>query len=287
MENNIVDAFATEIGGEVLFRHSGFLAMVGMTNGAIKGSVDEVNAIRVNGNVVGDNDTSKAPALLFKLGYDNTFGEKFRVRLTGSGYMVSSSQSNTLFGGDRTGSNYWMVMEPVSATYTANAFSGRVNPGFSDKVNAYMVNLLMNYSGLEFFGTFETATGHNASDRDSKGVSIDRSFTQIVGDVIYRMGATENYYVGARYNLVSGNLITNVGLDTPLKQTVNRIAVAAGWFLTKNILLKGEYVMQNYGQGKDAASLPAGTGNDKDFPNRDIRHGGTFNGVVFEAVVGL
>jgi hypothetical protein len=287
MENNIVDAFATEIGGEVLFRHSGFLAMVGMTNGAIKGSVDEVNAIRVNGNVVGDNDTSKAPALLFKLGYDNTFGEKFRVRLTGSGYMVSSSQSNTLFGGDRTGSNYWMVMEPVSATYTANAFSGRVNPGFSDKVNAYMVNLLMNYSGLEFFGTFETATGHNSSDRNSKGVSIDRSFTQIVGDVIYRMGATENYYVGARYNLVSGNLITNVGLDTPLKQTVNRIAVAAGWFLTKNILLKGEYVMQNYGQGKDAASLPAGTGNDKDFPNRDIRHGGTFNGVVFEAVVGL
>lgn len=288
MENNIVDAFATEIGGEVLFRHSGFLAMVGLTNGAIKGSVDEVNAIRDSKwNLIGDSDTSKAPAMLFKIGYDNTFGENLRVRLTGSGYMVKSSQSNTLFGGDRTGSNYWMVMEPVGATYTANAFSGRVNPGFSDKVDAFMVNLFVKYTGLEFFGTFETATGHNASDRNSKGVSIDRSFTQIVGDVVYRMGATENFYVGARYNLVSGNLITNVGLDTPLKQTVDRIAIAAGWYLTKNILLKGEYVMQKYGQGASAESLVAGKGNDKDFPNRDIRHGGTFDGFVLEAAVGL
>jgi hypothetical protein len=288
MENNIVDAFATEIGGEVLFRHSGFLAMVGLTNGAIKGSVDEVNAIRDSkGNLIGDSDTSKAPAMLFKIGYDNTFGENLRVRLTGSGYMVKSSQSNTLFGGDRTGSNYWMVMEPVGATYTANAFSGRVNPGFSDKVDAFMVNLFVKYTGLEFFGTFETATGHNAADRDSKGVSIDRSFTQIVGDVVYRMGATENFYVGARYNLVSGNLITNVGLDTPLKQTVDRIAIAAGWYLTKNILLKGEYVMQKYGQGASADSLVAGKGNDKDFPNRDIRHGGKFDGFVLEAAVGL
>ncbi|MFM8178561.1 MAG: hypothetical protein ACKOAG_05185, partial [Candidatus Kapaibacterium sp.] len=100
MENNVIDAFATEIGGEVLFRHSGFLAMVGMTNGAIKGSVDEVNAIRdPKGNLIGDSDTSKAPAMLFKIGYDNTFGQNLRVRLTGSGYMVKSSQSNTLFGG--------------------------------------------------------------------------------------------------------------------------------------------------------------------------------------------
>jgi hypothetical protein len=162
-----------------------------------------------------------------------------------------------------------------------------VNPGFSDKVDAFMVNLFVKYTGLEFFGTFETATGHNASDRNSKGVSIDRSFTQIVGDVVYRMGATENFYVGARYNLVSGNLITNVGLDTPLKQTVDRIAIAAGWYLTKNILLKGEYVMQKYGQGASAESLVAGKGNDKDFPNRDIRHGGTFDGFVLEAAVGL
>ncbi len=290
MDNNIIDAYATEIGTEVYFRTGGLLAMVGATNGAIKGSVDEVNAIRDSkGNIIGDADTSKAPALLFKLGYDTKFGDNFRVRLTGSGYMVSSSQSNTLFGGDRTGSNYWMVVEPTTATYTANAFSGRVNPGFSDKVSAFMVNAFVKASGLEFFGTFETATGHNASDRVTAagadfGKVVDRKFTQIAADLVYRLGAAENIYVGARYNMVSGNLMTSNVL-TPATQTVDRIAIAAGWYITSNILLKAEYVTQKYGTG-DSAEMVAPT-NDKDFPVRDIRHGAKFNGVVIEAAVGL
>ncbi|MGB8192401.1 MAG: hypothetical protein WCF67_10805, partial [Chitinophagaceae bacterium] len=52
---------------------------------------------------------------------------------------------------------------------------------------------------------------------------------------------------------------------------INRVAMAGGWFLTKNILLKGEYVMQKY----------------KDFPVSDYRNGGKFNGYVVEAVVGF
>ncbi len=284
MDNNIVDAYATEIGTEIYFRTSGFMAMVGATNGAIKGSVDELTAIRVNGQIVGDGDTSKAPAMLFKLAYDTKIGDNLRVRASGSGYMVSSSQSNTLFGGDRTGSNYWMVVEPTAATYTANAFSGRLNPGFSDKVSAYMFNLFVKASGLEVFGTFETATGHNASDKDAAGKSIDRSFTQIVADAVYRFGASENAFFGVRYNMVSGNFLTATSATIP-KQTVDRIAIAAGWYITNNVSLKAEYVMQNYGTGS-SATLVAPT-NDKDFPVRDIRHGAKFNGVVIEAAVGL
>jgi hypothetical protein len=44
-----------------------------------------------------------------------------------------------------------------------------------------------------------------------------------------------------------------------------------GFFLTKNVLLKGEYVAQKY----------------KDFPVTDFRSGGRFNGFVVEAVVGF
>jgi len=259
-----------------------------LTNGAIKGSVDKVDPIKVGSALVGDLDTSKAPAYQIKLGYDNTLGENLRVRVTGSAYFVSSSQGNTLFGGDRTGSNYWMVMEPVGASYTTNAFSGRLNPGFTDKVNTYMLNTFVKYAGLEFFGTLENAKGHNSMDRDSMGRSINRSFFQLAGDIVYRLGATENYYVGVRFNTVSGNLLTNVGLNTPLKQTVERTAIAAGWFLTKNILLKGEYVYQKYGRGIEAGTFDrTAAPNDKDFPNNDVRRGGAFNGLVLEAVVGL
>ena len=51
--------------------------------------------------------------------------------------------------------------------------------------------------------------------------------------------------------------------------TVDRIEAGGGWFLTNNLQAKAEYVEQNY----------------RDFPATDIRNGGTFNGVVIEAVV--
>lgn len=266
MENNIIDAFATEIGADVLFRHSGFLALVGVTNGAIKGSVDVLAPTAV------DQDTTKSPAIMFKVGYDDKLGDNLRLRVTGSGYMISSAQSNTLFWGDRTGSNYWMVMEPLAGnSYTGNAWSGRLNPGMSDKVAAYQFNLFVKASGLEVFGTFETVTGRNANDKDPADATgktaLDRKFTQIAADALYRFGSTENLYVGARFNMVKGNFITS----NITEQSVDRLAFAAGWFITNAVMIKGEYVIQNY----------------KDFPLKDIRKDGKFNGVVFEATVGF
>lgn len=265
MDNYIVDGYATEIGADVLFRTSGFLAMAGVTNGAIKGSVDAVN------QTVIDKDTAKAPAFLFKLGYDDKIGDNMRLRVTGSGYMISSAQSNTLFGGDRTGSNYWMVMEPTSASYTANAFSGRVNPGMTDKVTAFQINGFFKVSGLEIFGTYETATGRGPNDKDPADVTgktaLDRSFNQIAADALYRFGSKENVYLGARYNMVKGKMLAS----NTTEQSINRIAVAAGWFVTDNIMIKGEYVTQNY----------------KDYPLKNILSEGKFDGVVFEAAVGF
>lgn len=266
IDNYIIDAFATEIGGDLLFRHSGFLALVGVTNGAIKGSVDVVNQTPI------DQDTSKSPAFLFKVGYDDKVTENVRVRVTGSGYMISSAQSNTLFWGDRTGSNYWMVMEPNGASYTANAWSGRLNPGMSDKVTAFQFNAFVKAGGLEVFGTYETAKGRGPNDKDLSGdptgkTALDRKFNQIAADALFRFGANENFYVGGRYNMVKGNFITS----STTEQSVDRISVAAGWFLTDNIMLKGEYVTQSY----------------KDFPKKDIRSEGKFDGAVFEATVGF
>ena len=40
MEGNIMDAFATEIGGEVYLQKNGLFGMLGVTNGMIKGNID-------------------------------------------------------------------------------------------------------------------------------------------------------------------------------------------------------------------------------------------------------
>ncbi len=142
MENNIMDAFDTEIGGELYWQKDGVIAMLGVTDGEIQGSVTKPD--------------DRKPSVYGKLGYDKMMGERNRFRLTGSFYNTASSVSNTLYGGDRTGSNYQYVMEPVNATLTGNAFSGRFNPGFKDNVTSYMINPFVKIGGLEFFGTYET-----------------------------------------------------------------------------------------------------------------------------------
>lgn len=260
MEGNIADAFATEIGGEVYLQKNGLIGMIGITNGMIKGHIDSVIA------TVQDDNTNRAPSFYLKGGVDKKLGDLARVRVTGSFYHNSSSAGSglTLYGGDRTGSNYQNVMEkgvpgalPAS---TAVAFSGRFNPGFSKKVDAFMLNGFLKVKGLELFGTYELASGRTKTETDN------RKMTQLAGDAVYRLGKAENVFFGLRYNTVKAAL-----QGATQDVTVNRFAVAGGWFLTKNVLMKAEYVTQQY----------------KDFAPTDYRNGGKFKGLVIEAVVGF
>jgi len=266
MESYILDAFATEIGGDVFIQKNGFFGMLGVTNGMIKGHVDSAAKGTVAGVVIDDND-NRNPSILLKGGVDKSLGDKMRVRVSGSYYHNSSNAGSglTLYGGDRAGSNYQNVMEKwktgaaVSAS-TAIAFSGRLNPNFSKKIDAIMLNGFLKMGGLELFGTYETAKGRTKTETASRKAS------QVAGDVIYRFGVEENLYLGARYNAAKARL---AGMTQDVK--VDRFALAAGWFLTKNVLLKTEYVIQNY----------------KDFPTADFRNGGEIKGIVVEAVVGF
>lgn len=241
--NYIMDAFTTEIGGEVYYTNSGFIAMAGITGGEIKGGVADPD--------------KKAPTYLGKLGYDKQVSNDLRLRLTGSVYTTARSASNTLYSGDRTGARYYDVMvNKAGADFT----SGRFNPGFRDDVTAFMVNPFIKFNRLELFGTYETATGSSAAE------ASNRTWDQYAVDAVYRLLSRENVYVAARYNKVSGEL-QGSGLDA----NIERVQAGLGWFLTNNILIKGEYVKQNY----------------NNFPTSDIRNGGEFKGFIFEAVIGF
>lgn len=253
-ENYIADAFSTEIGGEVYLQKDGLFGMVGVTNGTINSSIAK-QAKDVH------NDSTKNPAFYVKAGIDKNVG-KARVRLSGSAYINKKSQRNVLYAGDRGGSWYWGVMDPKGADLKANFTSGRFAPNFTRNVQAYMVNGFFKYEGLEFFGTLETAKG-NAGTAADPG---NRTMNQSAIEGIYRMGAKENVFVGARYNALNCEMPGYTD-----KVNINRTSFAAGWFLTNNVLLKGEYVVQNY----------------KNFAPSDIRNGGKFNGYVIEAVVGF
>jgi hypothetical protein len=267
MESYIMDAYATEIGGEITLQENGVFGMLAVTNGMIKGNVDSATAGIVNGEII-DGNTNRDPSVIIKAGIDRQITPKVRARVSGSFYHNSSSAGSglTLYGGDRAGSNYQNVVEKwkdaagnVQASTTI-AFSGRLNPGFTKKINAVMFNGFVKVGGLEVFGTYEAAAGRTKLETE------ERSASQYAGDVVYRFGKAENLYAGIRYNDAKARL---AGMTDDVE--VDRLAFAAGWFVTRNILMKGEYVIQNY----------------KDFPLADYRSGGKFSGYVIEAVVGF
>jgi len=245
--NYIMDSFTTELGAEVYYQTNGWLAMIGVTNGRLNQSVT--------------NTTSK-PALMAKLGYDKQINQDLRFRLTGSLYSVEGTKTVYLYGGDRAGSRYYSVMDVVGQS--PNDFSGRVDPELNTNLTAIMINPFVKFKGLEFFGVLERSTGRDeATDAAFTG---NRSWTQLAGEVLYRFGSTEQLYVGARYNTVSGQL---QGFETD-EVTVDRVNIGGGWFLTKNILTKVEYVNQTYN------NYLTGT-----------FEGGKFSGFMIEATIGF
>ena len=268
---NIMDAFATEISGEVYFKpENGFIAMLGLSSGLLNADLS-IFKDPATGDTIG-----RKPSVYAKLGYDKQLNDDLRVRLTGSVYANGGTSRNTLYGGDRAGSRYYLAGESqyymsgatlTAATPTNKAFSGRIDPGFSSNLMSIMINPFVKFHGLEVFGTYEMSSG--SAGLSNVLDSVDRSFSQISGSVVYRFLAEEQCYVGVRYNTVTGRLYGYTDDDGDVN--VNRLQVAAGWFPTENLLLKLEYVDQKY----------------DNFKTTDVRNGLEFKGVMVEASVGF
>ena len=241
--NALMEAFTTEIGTEAIIQKNGFIGMLALTNGEVRGNITRPE--------------DRSPAVMAKLGFDKQINEDLRVRLTGSMFNQKSAISNTLYSGDRAGARYYFVLENSSASESAQAWSGRINPGFSDKSNSIMVNPFIKLRGAEFFGMYESAKGRSSAE------TVDREVKQSMLEAIYRFGQGEKLFVGGRWNSVTGDLGA-AGTDVE----VTRTNVGGGWFITPSLLLKAEYVNQEY----------------KKFAATDIRNGGKFKGFMFEAV---
>lgn len=262
-DNYIMDAFATEVAGEFyIFPTDKLMGMVAVSDGLL------------NGNVA---DVTKKPSIYAKLAYDNQVNEDFRVRVSASIYGNKNSASNTLYGGDRTGSRYFLVMEPAyfiprgTTTLTAaNSVdlptSGRINPGFRTNIMTWQIAPFIKFKGLELSATYEKAQGYASSDpKDEKGNNITRKVDQVAVDGVYRFLKNEQVYIGARYNTLTGKIDPRISNDL----TIDRYEISAGWFPTRNLLLKTTYVNQEY----------------KDYPSASIYSQGKFHGVLVEAVL--
>jgi hypothetical protein len=242
--NYIMDAFTTQIGGEVYLKAKSIIAMGAVTAGELRGTVQSPG--------------QRGPVFIGKLGADRQINRDLRVRLTGSMYKTNKAMSDTLYSGDRAGSRFYLVMENTAATESAQKDSGLINPGFKNKVTAAQVNPFVKYRGLELFGVLEQSKGRAFTE------AADRTWHQYALDTVYRFLPNEQVFVGARYNKVSGTLPGITG-----DVGANRWEFGGGWWLTANVLAKGEYVNQKY------VGYPAG----------NIKSGGKFSGVMAEGII--
>ncbi|MBD3636459.1 MAG: hypothetical protein HUJ25_03880 [Crocinitomicaceae bacterium] len=244
--NYIMDAFTTEVFGELTFQKNGILIVGGISNG------------NLNQSVIIENKDPK-PSFYGKIGYDSNITNDLRLRLTGSAYISPGyDNGHYLYNGDRAGARYYSVLQEYNAS--DNFRSGRFSPGFR-KFNAVQVNPFVKWKGLEFFGVFEWAQG-------AQGESISKgNYTQWGAEVLYRIGENEKFYLGARYNTVGGMDSTNAKI-----KNITRVNAGGGWFITDNVLMKAEYVYQDYsGSGWDGS----------------VYRGANFKGVMLEAVIGF
>ena len=244
--NYIMDSFTTEPFAEATVLSNGFIGVAGLTNGRLNQSP-----------LSGDNGV----AAYGKLGYDSQVSDMLRTRLTGSVYhSTKDGTRDYIYGGDRAGSRYYNVLEVIDEARPSD-FLPRFNPGFpyhtSFQVNPFVQYQAAEMLGVEFFGVVERSMG---------GPEGAGAFTQLGGELLFRLGQNQDFYVGGRYNTVTGSAVED-GPD----QEISRFNVGGGWFLTNNVMTKLEYVKQSY----------SGDG----FIGDAKFEGAEFSGVVIEAAI--
>jgi hypothetical protein len=164
-----------------------------------------------------------------------------------------------LYSGDRAGARYYNV---VNNGFRGGRYAPSFTPGFGQppaagEMTSIMINPFVKFQGLEFYGVFENVSGAIDNGEDT------RSYTQLGAELLYRFGMNESFYVGGRYNAVSGEEPSGDEID------ISRINIGGGWFMTDNVMTKLEYVSQSY-DGFAATSDYAGA---------------EFSGIMVEAVV--
>ncbi|MEN7547683.1 hypothetical protein AAG747_07180 [Rapidithrix thailandica] len=243
--NYIIDGNTTEIAVEVTAALKQFELMGGISGGTTKGDLNEDHGLATYG----------------KIAYNQDLGEKSFLRLAGSLYHVDHSGNsaaygqgtkNYLFSGNRSGARYKGILN-------AETDAGQMLVTNGQKITSYQLNSTLVFDRLEVFGTYEWINEGDMDGADSDE-TLEETWTQIAVDAKYNL--TDKLYISGRYNVANEQEYQSIDSD----RQVVRIQGGLGFMLTKGLLLKGEYVHQEY----------------KNFGVEDARYGAEFNGPLLE-----
>ena len=193
------------------------LIVAGVSNGEV--DPDDVDA----------GDGKGAYSYYAKYAYDNQVSDNSRLRVSQSAFIVRNTSKNRLYMGDKAGN----VPRKI---FGSDDFGGVWNAmeGYND-LTTTMTNVFYKYKGTEFFGLLEFADGKKGL---FTGNPTDIDMLHYSAEVVQRF-SNDKFYVAARYENAKVDT-EGVSDDAELTQ----FQVAAGMFLSKNAMMKIEYIKQ-------------------------------------------
>lgn len=234
--NYLIDPRATEVGMEIYTDEGAFPvnAMFGFGSGTDTGDFRKGHELSVRGKLwASPIDKLRTSASIYAVDH--------------SGNGTSASRTN-LFRANRSGGSYGGVFDDGTSP-------GDITPGAGKKVFATQFDVTWEDKPLELYshvGWFQdTDTNGNTSGTPAE------SWMYYAAEGIWRF--TDRFYAAARYSggaasrLVSSADSTR---DVPSEGLAHRFQVGGGYWLTKALLFKTEYVYQIFrGFGRDGSQV--------------------------------
>ena len=221
--NPVISPLGAEPGMEIIYKGSGFGAMIGGGIGAPEQDFQEARKYSFRSKVWLDVIQN--------------------VYLSGSFYTVNHDpgvlRGSNLFRRERHGSSYGGVWNLNNDGSGAGEGPGQVRPGNGRELTAWEVNTILNlFEGNTISAFFGQGTG-TGPDPNSFGVAVgDEEWTYYSAQV--QQFLSEDFYLSGRFS----NVDYSKFLSSDNSGNVYRIQGGFGTFITDNILLKAEYVYQ-------------------------------------------
>ena len=215
--NYVVDPKTVEIGLELVTEPRRFNLMVGVGNGGTTEKFTKGTGLSFHSKVWADITESLRAS-----------GSFYRVDHSGNKVKFSGSWGN-LFSGHRSGG-------PYSAVLSGGNSPGQITPGAGQKVTATQFDVTWNRGPLEIYGHYGWM--QDADLNGSEAGTPKESWNYYTAESILRF--TPNLYSAIRYSGAKAERLN----DLSSEGLIDRIQIGGGFWLTKNILAKVEYVHQ-------------------------------------------
>jgi hypothetical protein len=215
--NTVIDPKTVEIGGELSVSTGPVTTMFGVGSGSTTEKFKNGTGISLHGKVSADVTPDITTSASF-----------YRVDHSGNAVKFAGSWGN-LFSGNRSGGPYSGVLAGGNAP-------GQVTPGQGQKVTAAQFDITWLGRSAEFyshFGFMEDADLNGSAEGTPR-----ESWTYYSAEGVYRFSPI--LYGAVRFSGAKANELASIDSSG----LIYRTQVGAGLWLSKNLLLKAEYVHQ-------------------------------------------